>query len=153
MLFKRTEYWLIFPAHWQTTPVSLSLSWHWSFRDPPYLRTSSPLVEKNRWVESKWFETRRGSRCWSHSSPIRPEKQLICIPMKAGAGVKLNYDFSDLKYKHRPVVLLFALKVVYTAGLIAGVTLMPQLLASPHQHFIMRQVKLSSSTHCGLKQK
>lgn len=27
------------------------------------------------------------------------------------------------------------------------------VLASPHKHFIMRQVKLSSSTHCGPKQK
>lgn len=40
--------------------------------------------------------------------------------METAAGVKLNYDFSDLKYKHGPVVPRRSLKV--------GVTLMPQHL-------------------------
>lgn len=61
--------------------------------------------------------------------------------MKAGAGVKLNYDFSDLKYKHRPVVPLCALKAAYTAGLIAGVTLMLQCLR--HHTSILLRGRLS----------
>lgn len=42
--------------------------------------------------------------------------------------MKLNYDFSDLKYKHGPVVPLRSLKGVDVAGLIAGVTWKPHRL-------------------------
>lgn len=64
--------------------------------------------------------------------------------MKAGAGVKLNYDFGDLKYKHGPVVPPCSLKVVYVAGLIAGVTPTPQRLR--HYTAILLRGRLKCQT-------
>lgn len=72
-------------------------------------------------------------------------------PIKAEAGVKLNYDFSDLKYKRGPVVPL------WSEGRLRGWIdcwsyTDTAAFASLHQRLIMWRVKLSNLLQLASKQ-
>lgn len=110
-------------------PSDAVLSWHRSFRDH--------IVELNRWAGVSWDKS--GQQVLKPFTSHSTWETARLYPMKAAAGVKLNYDFSDLKYKHGPVEPLRSLKVVwiYRGKSYTDTT----ALTSPHNHLIMSKFK------------
>lgn len=135
LLLKTVRWWHSASSSEAYRPI---LSWHRSCRDH--------TVEVNRWAGASWNET--GQQVQKpFSAPFQVSKSSSVLHESMGAGVKLNHDFSDSKYKHGPVVLLCSLRIDYKeAGLIAGVTRSPRCLRQLHNYLIMWHFKLSNST-------